>query len=104
MSKINGHRVFSHSATFYISHYNSYIELLSPYKYSSTPCLKSTYIIPYKFYGGLSIEVLPSSDSTVQDLMKQNKNLKDRNDELEYFVMNKNERGRARKRGRRTSR
>ena len=45
-----------------------------------------------------------SSDSTMQDLMKQNKNLKDRNDELEYFVMNKNERGRARKRGRRTSR
>ena len=40
----------------------------------------------------------------MQDLMKQNKNLKDRNDELEYIVMNKNERGRARKRGRRTSR
>ena len=62
MFKINGHRVFSHSATFYISHYNSYIELLSPYKYSSTPCLKSTYIIPYKFYGGLSIEVLPKHE------------------------------------------
>merc|ERR1719410_944250 len=47
--------------------------------------------------------IVSENNSTMQDLMKQNKNLKDRNDELEYFFINKNERGRARKRGRRTS-
>ena len=46
------------------------------------------------------------TDSTLNDLLRQNKTLKDRNDELEFFFSNSchEDRGRTRKRGRRMSR
>ena len=42
--------------------------------------------------------------SRIEELEKLNKSLKDRNDELEYCLLYRTERGRTRKRGRRTSR
>ena len=46
------------------------------------------------------------TDSTLNDLLRQNKTLKDRNDELEFYFSrtSQDDRGRTRKRGRRTSR
>ena len=40
----------------------------------------------------------------IDELMRVTKNLKDRNDELEFCLLYRTERGRTRKRGRRTSR
>ena len=40
----------------------------------------------------------------MEELARVNKNLKDRNDELEFCLLYRAERGRTRKRGRRTSR
>ena len=40
----------------------------------------------------------------IEELERLNKSLKDRNDELEYCLLYRTERGRTRKRGRRTSR
>ena len=46
-----------------------------------------------------------NSGKTIAELYKENKKLKDRNDELEFYLFGQiAERGRTKKRGRRTSR